>query len=312
MDSFLKKAQNPVDFTYLGIGTNPHATTVDTLTDAWDQLMPVFVRDRLRAGDTVRVFHIDPQFKYNLAFLKEYFATRFPRLTYDGEYSWTSDTLEIYLSDSYFYHKNKYDTNNDDPFLLELSESCLNTDSRLIVQEFTGHILIPTFKECFASTTRPSLFKKKILFDMTYGNASCMTDLTKHSPIYDKKGDFINFILCTHDEIKGLINLKRADLDSLIIPYFKKAFIHSLEYHHVNYRRRVNGDVCMNKSDLYEETAPSSLIMGTLQEELRMSFDVLRRLGLVDEEKNATFIRLMDSYPRVNMYDWNTEVKKLF
>uniref|UniRef100_A0A6C0BKE1 Uncharacterized protein n=1 Tax=viral metagenome TaxID=1070528 RepID=A0A6C0BKE1_9ZZZZ len=312
MDSFLKKAQTPVHFTYLGIGTNPHTTTVDALTDAWDQLMPVFVRDQLRRRQKVRVFHIDPQFKYNLEFLREYFATRFPRLTYDGEYNWTSSTLDVHVSDSSFYHNNKYDTNNDDPFLLELSEICLNTGSRLVVQEFTGHILIPTFKECFASTTRPSLFKKKILFDITYGNASCMTDLTKHSPLYDKNGDFINFALCTYDEIKGLIDLKRTDLNTLIIPYFKKAFIHSLEYHHVNYRRRVNGDICMNKSELYEETASSSLIMGTLQEELRMSFDVLRLLDLVDEEKNASFIRLMDSYPRVNMYDWNTEVKKLF
>ena len=52
--------------------------------------------------------------------------------------------------------------------------------------------------------------------------------------------------------------------------------------------------------------------MDVLQNELCTSFDMLQRLDLVDEEKNATFITLMESYPRVNMYDWNTHVKKLF
>ena len=312
MDSFLEKAQKPVDFTYLGIGTNPHATTVDTLTDAWDQLMPVFVRDRLRAGDTVRVFHIDPQFKYNLEFLREYFATRWPRLTYDGEYSWTSSTLEVYLLDSSFYHKNRYDSNNDDPFLSDLSEACLDAGSLLVVQEFTGHTLIPAAKECLARSSRPPLFKKRVLFDITYGNPSCMTDLTKHSPIYDKNGDFINFTLYTQDEIKGLISLKRPEIDSLLRPYFRKAFIHALEYHHVNYRRRVNGDTCLNLSEYYEETASPSQIMDVLQNELRTSFDVLRRLDMVDAEKDATFRRLMDYYLETNMYEWNTQVKKLF
>ena len=161
-------------------------------------------------------------------------------------------------------------------------------------------------------STRPSLFKKRVLFDITYGNASCMTDLTKYSPIYDKKGDFINFTLYTHNEMKGLIALKRPEIDSLLRPYFRKAFIHALEYHHVNYRRRVNGDTCLNPSECYEENASPSQIMDVLQNELRTSFDVLRRLDMVDAEKNATFRRLMDYYLETNMYEWNTQVKKLF
>lgn len=310
--AFLKKAQEGADFTYLGIGTNPHAMTIDTLTDEWDQLIPVFLRDQLRAGKKVHIFHIDPQFKNNLGFLKEYFATKYPRLVYQGEYRWTSPMLDVHLSDSYLYHKNDRDTDNDDIFLIELSEICLDTGSLLVVQEFTGNVLISTFKQCFARITRPELFKKRVLFDITYGNASCMTDLTKYKPIYDENGDFINFTLYTYDEMKELISLKRGNIDSLLRPYFKKTFIESLESHHVNYRRRMNGDLCLTKNKVYSETASCSEIMAVLQGELYTSFDLLRRLGVVDAEKDLKFNMLMDSYLQINMYDWNTQVKKLF
>ena len=45
--------------TYVGIGSCPHASTLQELTDEWDQILPVFIRE-LKAI----IFHYDPAFEF--------------------------------------------------------------------------------------------------------------------------------------------------------------------------------------------------------------------------------------------------------
>ena len=57
--------------TYVGIGSCPHASTLEELTDEWDQILPVFIRE-----SKATIFHYDPAFEYKQEFMKQYFEAK--------------------------------------------------------------------------------------------------------------------------------------------------------------------------------------------------------------------------------------------
>jgi hypothetical protein len=310
---FLELAKKPADFTYVGIGTNPHAATVAELNDFWDQLMPVFVRDQLHK--TVRVFHFDPAFEYKMNFIKEYYATKYPELVYSqqsGYHGWFSPRLEVYLAPVVLMRKSDYNPDGaDDEFLSSLSNIIVDQGTQIVVQDFSGQDLQAPFKAAYEASTNKPVFKRKVLFDITYGNASCMTDLTKYKPIYDRHGNFVNFTLFTASEIEQAIGHDKR-LDELAAKHFVAKFKSTLSFHHGNYRRRINGDICFVKTEYYDGMAAPDLIMGVLQHELTALFAILKRLGLTTVEKENQFTDLMLNYASINMYDWNTHLNKMF
>ena len=320
-DLFLARAAaEPRQFTYIGVGTNPHAETVEKLNDAWDQLMPVFVREQLHK--TVRVMHFDPAFTYmadRLDFVKEYFATKYPKLVYSGiteekpYHEWSSPRLQVLLAGESLNYKSAYSPHDphNEAFLTTLTTMVVDSGGHIVLQDFSGRDPQGAFKSAYDSSTKPNLFKRRVLFDITYGNASCSTDLTVYKPIYDRRGDFITFTLFNADEIRENIGLN-SKLDELIKRHFIAKFKEALNHHHVNYRRRINGDDCLMKSDFYDYRADPHLIMDVLQHELTAFIAIFKELRLVDAAKEARFQDLMENYASINMYDWNTHVNKLF
>ena len=309
----LEHVKTPVDFTYLGIGSAPHARTIETFDDVWDQLVPVFVREQARK--TRRIIHFDPAFTHSIDFVKTYFATYYPELVYhkmDTYHSFTSPRLEVIITEDALEYKNKFyeREENHEWFLDELCTTVLKNKGQLAVQDFTGRYLDEIFKRVYEKSSNKELFKRKILFDITYGHASCMTDLTKNKPIYDSNGDFANFLLYSPREIIMAIG-KDPRLDGLIKEHYVKKFREALNIHHVNYRRRTKGEECMYRSELYDDTSKPELIMGYLQNELADNFLILKELGAVTAEKEHEYRYLMKYYDQVNMYDWNTAVSRL-
>jgi hypothetical protein len=309
----LLAAAEACEFTYVGIGSNPHAASLVELSAEWDQLMPVFVREQLHK--TVRVIHFDPAFANNLEFVKTYFTTKYPGLyhQYANEiHTWASPRLEIHILCETFEHKDKWhpEAKDDEWFLAALSNLIVAQRGHLVVQDFSGASQDESFKAAYKASSQPHLFKRRVLFDVTYGNASCQTNLTVHKPIYDSRGDFINFTLFDHHEIQEVIG-QNPRVDKLARRYFIEKYRSILNFHHVNYRRRVKGDTCLNNCGLYDDTSAPALIMDILQGELSSVLTILKRLAAIDATKETQFHALMDKYASVDMYDWNTMVNKL-
>ena len=321
-------AATPLEFTYLGIGSAPHAETVAELDDAWDQLVPVFVRDK--ADKTVRIIHFDPSFSRRIDFVKTYFATKYPHLVYrsTGSYhqwssprfdssapaqtEWLPLRMEITIVESAVEYKSEFyeSDENHEWFLEALSTSVLKRGGQLVVADFTGRTLDALFKRIYDKSPDKALFKRKILFDVTYGNASCMTDLTKDKPIYDANGDFANFLAFSPLEMIEAIG-KNKRLDELIRNFCVKKFAQILNFHHVNYRRRMKGDTCMNPCNSYTDESSADTVMMVLQNELTDVFHILKELGSITAEKEHEFRHLMKYYDQMNMYDWGTAVGRL-
>lgn len=304
-------AIKPFPFTYLAIGSNPHAATLEALNDFWDQLMPCFLRETL-STTKVRAIHFDPAFEYNMEFIQQYFATKYVALTYmpkteDRPYhSWTSPKLEVLVLTERFDHE------TDDWFLDELSEKVLARRGKLVVQEYSGQRLTKTLQSVFEKTSNPEAFKKNILFDITYGEASCMTDMSSTKPIYDKAGDFVNISLFTAEDMLCSVGIS-LELDARIKAFFVKKFKSVLNNHHVNYRRRMMGDTCLFQDSRYDkESGEPILIMQVLQKELYEMFNIFERLNLIDFEKSVLIENLMLKYASYDMYDWYSRVNKLF
>ena len=220
-DLFLERVSSePFSFTYIGVGTNPHAATVEELSDKWNQLVPVFVREQSRK--TRRLIHFDPAFGNNMEFIKEYFATKHPEMVYimpahDKPYhSWTSPLVEVLLTTESLDYKNLWypDQANHEWFLTKLTTAVIDTGGHLILQDFTGRNPLNVFNTLYTASPKPHLFKRRILFDITYGESSCQTDLTLDKPIYDRNNDFINFTLFSSEEVRENIgfNMRVTDL----------------------------------------------------------------------------------------------------
>ena len=303
-------ALQPLSFTYLAIGSNPHANTVEEIDDFWDQLMPVFVREKLHK-EHIRCIHIDPGFERNLDFLKRYYATKYPFLNYSPPddtkvyHSWTSSMLQVIVFSAYVDHDTDY------AFFESMSNSVLSVGGKMVVQEFTGGCLKKTLENAYTKTRFPIQFKKNILFDITYGDASCMTDMSKTKPLCDAKGNFVNFTLLSADEMLGIWGIS-SELDIHVKNFFIKKFKTVLNEHDVNYRRRTMGDGCLFKKQAYNDSSSPEFIMDILQKDLQTMFKVFENMGLIDTEKQKTIDTLMKNYKEYDMYDWYTRVNKLF
>jgi hypothetical protein len=314
---FLERVNaDPRPFTYMGVGTNPYARTVEELTDECDQLVPLFLREQHRKAQ--RILHFDPAFNSNIDFIKEYFTRKFALIysepTLDRPYhSWTSSRLEVLLSTEPLYYKNSWYPEQADHewFLTKLTTAIIDTGGHLILQDFTGRNPLDTFNSLYKSSPQPQIFKRRILFDITYGESSCQTDLTVYKPIYNRHGDFINFTLFSSDEVRENIGFD-SRLDGLIKDYFLAKYREALNKHHVNYRRRLAGDDCLTTCAFYDKMASPHLIMGVLQQNLKEYISIFRELNMVDKSKETSFNELMDNYITIDMYKWNSLVNKLF
>ena len=283
--------------TYVGIGSCPHATTLQELTDEWDQILPMFIR-----GLDAKIFHYDPEFERRQEFMKTYFEDK--GFTMVDPFHWITGTVEVTLYPKRFEHP------DDDHLLEEMAEEAIKTNIKLVVQEFTGGSLTELLKATYKKTSSTSSFKRNVLFDITYGtDCHCMTNMVKYKPLYDEKGDFINFLLYKEADIKSSIGLS-PELNDLIKDYFVKQYL-SIVNQQVDYRRRLTGDTVLFACDGYGDTSTPDEIMAYLKSKMLPLLDIFDSLGLMTSQKWGQVWNLFEMYKSYNVYDWNTMMVKM-
>jgi hypothetical protein len=142
-------------------------------------------------------------------FLHEYFNSK--NFNYDNSmegnnmHIWRSSDHKIeVIINCYNFHYNSYK-----PFLYDLVEMTLknpNKNSKMFLQDFTGHDSSNIFKELYNESVDMDKFKKRVLFDISYGDNHCDLDLLKYEPIYDQNNNIINILLMDIDELRPQLN----------------------------------------------------------------------------------------------------------
>ena len=313
LDAFKLTITKP-SFVYVGIGSCPHAKTLEEYTDNWNQILPVFVRDVLKTRSMpVHILHFDPAFGYHkerVEFVDSYFENTTLGLVRTPETNtWSNGRLSVTLSDKAFNHTDQYTSadNSDDWFLEELATHCISVDAKLVVQEYTGRDLDVVLKVAFRKSPFQKKFKENVLFDITYGTASsCQTDMAKFKPIYNRRGNFYNLLVYTAAELKEYVGFDPM-IDTYIKTYFTKQYNMILNNYHVDYRRRTRGETTLFKNDHYTDSSEPELIMELLQAELYALMPVFRELGMTTRAKDTQLHILFETYKSYtgnNLYRW--------
>jgi len=282
---------------YVGIGSCPHASSLDELTDEWDQILPVFIR-KTRA----EIIHYDPMFEHRIEFMKLYFEDK--GFTYMGEYQWTSPLHTVTLISKRIDHP-------EDDYILDAHiKEALRNDIKLVVQEFTGTELTQTLKAAYEKTKDSSKFKRDILFDITYGTAChCMTNMVKYKPLYNNNGDFINLLLSSDDEILSHIGAS-PEIDEFIKIRFVRKYL-DLINQQVDYRRRLQGNTVLFPCKSYGDTSSPDVIMAYIKDNLRPILNVLDQLGMITSRKQGLLHNLFINYKDYDVYKWNDAMRNI-
>jgi len=295
----------PADYTYIGIGSAPHLP-IEQLDAQTDQLIPVFILNVLGTTNyTVRCIHIDPAF--NLNTLQAYFNKQTLGLVYTSfthidsyEYHmWSNDRIEMIFMFESFDHE---------WFLDDFCQMTIDTKKMLVYQDYTGHNSIPLFKRLYQNSTNRRVFKKKILFDITYGNDyGCMTNLSKYWPLYDSYGDFINLHLLSHpSDIKEICGQSQRT-DALLVEFFKKEFITLLKNYHSDYRRSIQGSTCLFQQEL---TDPDD-IMKALRLQINNLLHLFNNLSPLSDTQKDEINELFNNYRERDPYKWYYEMNSI-
>jgi hypothetical protein len=272
-------------FTYFAIGSVFRDLDIN-LSPQLDQVYPTF----LKSHDSFMAIHYDPRFGDCWEFTDAYFAAKgFQKI--GNQY--VSGNKQFFIFSDYIEH--------DTLFFYNLAKPFVDKHKKLIVQDFTGRLLNDLCIQVYYSfpEVKRKVFRENVLFDMTCGNASCMTDMNTTFPIMDKLGNFLNFVLIPPHELVGLINYD-PKLDVLIEEVYKKEYKKILNEEHTNYRRRMNGDVCLFPKAEYGMGEDPVVIMQVMVNKLLKVVDVRKRFGF-DEKR---FSELVNTHQNYDMYKW--------
>jgi len=297
----------PVDLTYVGIGSAPH-TPIETLfaTPERDQLIPVFIRDQI-GKKSIRILHFDPQLKKDV--LHSYLCDRRMGFVYDPWklHFWRSlrYNVEIVLLDFEFDYSNS--------FFDTITYNCTNANKQLIVQDYSGHDLQSDliFRELFEASFQKDVFKKNILFDMTYRqDTGCMPNLAKYKPLYDPEGNFYNITLWTEDDFTHNIGIS-TQIDTIIYDFFRKQYKQILNDIHVDYRRKhlYKDSILFTNYDYTNETPAHALII-IMYEKLSKLISLFSKLGM-NTATQMKFESLFSNYGNMEPYNWYKEANAL-
>ena len=299
-------------YTYVGIGSSINCL-LEQLNEGNDQIVPVFIKGLLAEGKSIFSIHFDPFFRLDV--MKDYFKERYPKMEFkDLGFAWLFSCVghTVLICPKAFEHKQiDRDVGSDDLFLSALISKTLQSDSRMILQEYTGFDTACILKKLFAETDNKKQFKDRILFDISYGaDCGCQTDLTRYGPLVKRNGNFYNFLLYDESELLAVIG-KDPMMDTLIYSYFKKKWTRILNDNHVNYRRRLKGEDCLFRSDVYDVTEQPSVIMDYLQNQLVQMMIIFHRLGYINDAKEKEFKDLLVGYKEWDVYKWYSAVNQI-
>jgi len=304
--------RDPRDITYLAIGTAPHMT-VDQIMKykKWNHLIPKFMIDYINnTNKTIRIIHFDPKFIEKNNFIKKYFLEYQMKennlyFIYDMKDGLnmlrTEDNrIEIYLFSRNFDYKNDETTT----FLHLMNQLCINYNTQLIVQEYTGYELLELTKHLYNKSSNKDIFMRNILYDVTYGN-EChnATNLELYKPLYDENFNFYNLLLYDDDEIKNIIG-QNQNVDKILKINYIKKYKKCLAIH-TDYRRKVLklGNI-MLKHDRYDNFTDVEEIMNILLEELNKCIIILEKLNVITANKRMLIDILFNKYKQFDLYKW--------
>lgn len=308
MESILKLvSEEPVDFTYLGIGSCPHVTAGQKLEAKYDQLVPqAFHEIIFRDKRQTRILHFDPLFDQYAEFLAAYFEEmKLIPLEFEGGKCWIGETLQVYILSQRLEHEEHF------WFFESLCETLLNTKGKLVIQEYTGYELAALNRKLYDSCDQKEKYKRRILLDMTFGtDTGCCTDMTKAQPFYDYNGDFLNFHFATDKDADRWIGFS-VKMDDMLRKKYRAKYLQSLNHIHVDYRRRLKGDTVMYGSPDYNNDSSPDDIMKLLQTEIRVPFEFLIKLRAIESSKSEVLNELFQNYKSYDPYKWYDLVSKL-
>jgi hypothetical protein len=308
MGAFLKiMYEEPVELTYMGIGSAPHLSSENKLERKYDQLIPVCFHEMiLQEKKPVRIVHFDPLFDRMKAFLDTYFQEwELIPVEFEGGYKWIGETLEVFVFPTTLSHKEDY------WFFESLINLVLNTKGKLLLQEYTGYSLEELNKHLYEGCEQKEKYKRRILLDMTYGTDSgCSTDMTKAQPFYDYDGNFINLHFRSDQEVKCWVGVS-LKLDDILRKLYTITYLQTLNLYHVDYRRRLRGEKGLYESTEYDDRSTPEEIMNILQRKLRESFEILLLVRGVEQNKKATLEELLRNFRLYDPYKWYDLVDKL-
>ena len=148
------------DYTYIGIGSAPRTTVLENFVSEIDQIIPGFMMDIINNTlKTIRIINIDPQFAHCMEFLHEYFASKNLNLCFNdssGLNIWTSsdNRIEIIIVGDSVDSLRK---------LLGITNLSINTNTQLVVQQYTGATLTEIFKQVYDELSARSESNKKYI-----------------------------------------------------------------------------------------------------------------------------------------------------
>lgn len=308
MESILRCVQlEPMELTYLGIGSSPHLQSGQTLEPKYDQLVPqCFHEVLLRDKKHMRIIHFDPDFSNCVEFLHSYFETwNLVPMEFTGGMSWLGEYLEVIVIPESIDH------NEHLWFFQSLTESVLDRGGKLIIQEYTGYELDKLNKTLYAMAPNKELYKRRILLDMTYGtDTGCSTDMTKAQPFYDYNLNFLNLHFMTDEDALRWAGISMK-LDEILRRKYITKFLQGLNNIHVDYRRRLKGDTLMFGHPNYNESSTPDDIMRVLQESLSSSFAILLALHSVPRDAERILKSHFLTYKGCDPYKWYESVRKV-
>lgn len=308
MESILRTVSlEPMELTYLGIGSSPHLGPGQVLEPKYDQLIPqCFHEFLIKDKKHTRILHFDPDFAHCVEFLHEYFE-KWGLIPMECSFgmSWIGETMEVIVVPERIDHEEHFG------FFHTLCESIVQRKGKLVIQEYTGYDLKPLNQKLYDAATNKEFFKRRVLLDMTYEtDTGCCTDMTKAQPFYDFDLNFLNLHFMTDEDAKRWIHIS-LKLDDILKRKYVAKYLQVLNNIHVDYRRRLKGETSMFGHPLYTNESTPDEIMRVLQDSLRVPFEILMDLQFLDKQVQTTFQSLCLTYKGADPYKWYDAMRKL-
>ena len=254
----------------------------------------------------MRILHFDPWFANIEEFLDSYFTEwNLVKMEIHGGMSWVNDHMEVIVIPQSIDHKEHF------WFFESLVESILQTKGRLVVQEYTGYEVMDLNMKLLELAPNKELYKRRVLFDMTYGtDTGCCTDMTKAQPFYDYDGNFLNLHFMNDQDARRWIGIS-TKVDEILKKKYVAKFLQTLNYIHVDYRRKMKGDSLLYGSSEYSNDSTPDEIMTVLQQKLSVTLEILQLLRVVPNETSPKCKELFETYKTQDPYKWYDCVRKL-
>ena len=297
------------EITYIGIGSFPYQINeIKDFNDDKNQLFPLFLRKQ--SGKTMRIIHFDNGFEYNSCLFVykylEYMKLKpfMKNINFD---IWRNKDIEFIIIPKNITEEERYE------ICSHFSLRTFKTNNKVIVQEFSGRELVPSFRKFVKENyERIEDIRKNVIWDLTYGqDCTCMTKLSEYPKYYAEDGNIFNLWTYKHKEIVNLIN-KTKEYNPLILDIFLKYYKDVIRTHHVNYRRSIMGLCHYYQTNMYPLDSPPRKIMDYLIDEIQTVMYALQILTNKSQEDMDGFTKKMISYEKYDPHKWYSDMLLYF